>query len=44
MADQLARVSLYPCFRFGLWTASLTITGDGGTPALFCRQKQKKEL
>ena len=35
MADQSAgRVSLHPCFRFGLWTASVEITGEGGTPAL----------
>ena len=36
MAEQSAgRVSLHPCFRQGLWTASLEITGEGGTPALF---------
>ena len=37
MADQSAgRVSLHPCFRQGLWMASVEITGEGGTPALFC--------
>ena len=42
MADQSAgRVSLHPCFRQGLWTASLEITGEGGTPALSCRRIYK---
>ena len=36
MAEQSAgRVSLHPCFRVGLSTASVEITGEGGTPALF---------
>ena len=39
MADQSAgRVSLHPCFLVGLWTASVEITGEGGTPALFLSQ------
>ena len=43
MAGQSAgRVSLHPCFRQRLWTASLEITGEGGTPALFCRQVARK--
>ena len=36
MADQSAgRVSLHPCFPQWLSTASVEITGEGGTPALF---------
>ena len=36
MADESAgRVSLHPCFRQWLWSASLESTGEGGTPALF---------
>ena len=39
MADQSAgRVSLHSCFPQGLWTAYTEITGEGGTPALFCLQ------
>ena len=42
MADQSAgRVSLHPCFHFGLSTASTEITGEGGTPALFCHRRTK---
>ena len=42
LADQSAgRVSLHPCFPLGLWTASVENTGEGGTPALFCRQQAK---
>ena len=42
MADQSAgRVSLHSCFPLGLWTASTEITGEGGTPALFCLQDRR---
>ena len=45
MADQSAgRVSLHPCFPQGLSTASLEITGEGGTPALFCRRKDRDAM
>ena len=44
MADQSAgRVSLHSCFPLGLWTASTEITGEGGTPALFCLQDRRVE-
>ena len=44
MADPSAgRVSLHPCFHNGLWTASSEITGEGGTPALFCFHQKQKE-
>ena len=42
MADQSAgRVSLHPCFPQGLSTASLEITGEGGTPALSLSPNRK---
>ena len=42
LTNPAGRVSLHPCFPLGLSTASTEITGEGGTPALFCLRRIKE--